>query len=148
MAPPFTVDLLKASPTDDIEPSPETPFPSTYRTNQGDLALVRSNEEDFLASELSVDRLNNIYEYLWLAGLLMPPQLLHYQTILQREITICEKMDMHLTWGNGWILLKPILCFLLSPAIWETHLECVQGCECCWEKSKGVCGGSTRKELT
>ena len=108
MASPFTVDLLKASPTDDIEPSPETPFPSTYRTNQGDLALVRSNEEDFHASELSVDRLNDIYEHLWLAGLPMPPRPLHYQIILQREITVCEKMDMHLTWGNGRIFLKPI----------------------------------------
>lgn len=97
MAPPFTVNLLKASLTDSIEPSPETLFPSTYRTNQGDLALVRSNEEDFLASELSVDRLNDIYEHLWLAGLPMPPRPLNYQIVLQREITICEKMDMHLT---------------------------------------------------
>ena len=78
----------------------------------------------------------------------MPPRPLHYQIVLQREITICKKMDMHLTWGNGRIFLKPIPRFLLSPAIWETHLECAQDCECGQEQSKGVRGSSTRKKLT
>lgn len=134
---PFTVGLLKSPPTDNIEPRPETLFPSTYRTGQGDLALVKSNEGDFLASELSVNRLNDIYGHLWLAGLPMPPRPLHYQIVLQREITICEKMHMHLVWGDRRIFLKPIPRFLLSSAFWKIHLECAQGCTCTHGQSKG-----------
>lgn len=145
MAPPFTVDLPKASAPDYIEPGPETLFPVTYRTNQGDLALVKSNEEDFLASELSVDRLNDIHGHLWLAGLPMPPRPLHYQIVLQREITICEKMDMHLTWGNGRIFIKPIPRFLLSRAFWETHLECSQGCG--WAQKQKECTTKAQRSI-
>lgn len=134
---PFTVALLEASQSDNnIESRPETLLPPTYRSH-GKLILVKSNVEGFLASEISVDRLDNVYGHLWLAGLPMPPRPLHFQIVLQREITVCERMDMHLVWGDGRIFLKPIPSFLLSSAFWETHLTCVQGCQCTQTQGKG-----------
>lgn len=128
--PPFTINLLK-------HPAAEVPgfkreelFPSTYRTELGELLLVKDNENGFLVGELSVPKLDSLYDHLWLAGLPVPPRPLHYQLVLQREIVVCEKMDVHLVWGNGRIHIKPIPLFLLSPAFWETSLQCAEGCDC------------------
>ncbi|KAF7125237.1 hypothetical protein CNMCM5793_001415 [Aspergillus hiratsukae] len=60
---PFTVGLLKASQADNIEPRPETLFPSTYRTGEGNLTLVKSNEGDFLACVRALCRQTR--RYLW-----------------------------------------------------------------------------------
>lgn len=133
---PFTTSLLKESTTDNVEPRLETLFPATYRTNQQDLALVSSNERDFLATELSIKRIDNVYEHLWLAGLPIPPRSLSYQIVLQREIVICENLNMHLLWGNGRMFLKPLPKYLLSPAFWNVYMQCTQGCECGQEQSK------------
>lgn len=135
------MNLIKASLPNHTESIPAWLFPSTYRTNQGDLSFVKSNERDFLVSELSVDGLNSIYQHLWLAGLPMPPRPLHYQMVLQREVIICERMDMHLVWGNGRIFLKPIPRFLLSSAFWNTYLRCKEGCKCTQNQSKSSVAG-------
>ncbi|KAL3473034.1 hypothetical protein BJX99DRAFT_249205 [Aspergillus californicus] len=129
---PFTIDLLRSPPTDTTSrsPGPGPLCPSIYRTRKDRLVPVQSNEPDFLSAELCVDRLDKIHRFLWIAGLPKPPRPLHYQLVLQREITICEKMDMHLVWGSGRIFLKPIPLYLLSKEFWGRNLVCREGCEC------------------
>ncbi|KAJ6021614.1 hypothetical protein N7540_007118 [Penicillium herquei] len=127
---PFTTSLLGTSPTENPGHVSAPLFPSTFRTADGELALVKSNKQEFLASELSIDRLDNVFEHLWMVGLPIPPRPLHYQLFLQRKIVLCEKMDMHLVWGNDLLFLKPIPRYLLSPTTWETLLKCAQGCKC------------------
>lgn len=51
------------------------------------------------------------------------PRPLHHQRLLNREITVTERLDMHLLWGNGRIFIKPLPRFLLEPRFWE-HLGC------------------------
>lgn len=128
--PPFTIDLVKSPRANEPEAKNEILFPCTYRTELVEVKLVKDNENGFLEEELSAPKLDSIHDYLWLAGLPVPPHPLHYQLVLQREIVICEKMDMHLVWGNGRIYIKPLPLFLLSPAFWETNLQCVEGCDC------------------
>lgn len=60
----------------------------------------------------------------------MPPRTLHHQLILDREIFITERLDMHLVWTAGRIFLKPIPPFLLEPSFWQDHLSCRKGCQC------------------
>ncbi|KAJ5722865.1 hypothetical protein N7488_000900 [Penicillium malachiteum] len=127
---PFTTNLLGISSTENAGHVLTSLFPSTYRTADGELALVKSNKQEFLASDLSVDRLDDVFQHLWMVGLPIPPRPLHYQLVLQRKIVICEKMDMHLVWGNDQLFLKPIPLYLLSPTIWETLLKCPQRCKC------------------
>ncbi|RMZ85743.1 hypothetical protein DV737_g410, partial [Chaetothyriales sp. CBS 132003] len=94
------------------------------------MALAKPSDEDFLLSEFSVKRLNDVFEYLFLAGLPVPPRPLHHQLVLQREIVITEKMDMHLVWTSGRIFLKPIPRYLLSTTFWNSHLKCEDSCDC------------------
>lgn len=54
----------------------------------------------------------------------MPPRPLHYQLVLDREIFVTERMDMHLVWTKGRIFLKPIPRFLLEPRFWSDYLSC------------------------
>ena len=132
---PFTTALFGS-----VEGEPETSLtrlcPATYRTSDGDINLAMPNDEDFLLSDLSVHRLNHVYQHLWFAGLPVPPRPLHHHVVLQREIVISENMDLHLVWGSGRMFFKPIPRYLLSPAFWKAHLLCQEGCDC----SKGQKG--------
>ena len=128
--PPFTINLLRSPTAKEPEARSEILFPSTYRKELVEVKLVKDNENGFLEEELSVAKLDSIHDHLWLAGLPVPPHPLHYQLVLQREIVICEKMDMHLVWGHGRIYIKPIPLFLPSPAFWATNLQCAEDCDC------------------
>ncbi|RMZ88343.1 hypothetical protein DV736_g4420, partial [Chaetothyriales sp. CBS 134916] len=105
---PFKTQLLVSTGAKEPEPPLKYLCPVSYRTSDGDIALAELDDEDFLASEFSVDRLNNVFRHLWLAGLPVPPRPLHHQLVLQREIVITEKMDMHLVWTSGRIFIKPM----------------------------------------
>jgi hypothetical protein len=86
---------------------------------------------EFLESELSLRRLDELSEYLWLAGARRPPTQLHLQVALGRNIVLADRIDLHLLWnGDGRIFVKPIPRFLLSPEFWRTHLSCVEHCRC------------------
>lgn len=57
-----------------------------------------------------------------------PPRALSYQQALGREITVIEKMDMHLLYSKDKILIKPLPKYLLEPKFWEQYLECPEEC--------------------
>lgn len=61
-------------------------------------------------------------DWLWLAGLPIPPRPLHHQAVLQRAICVSEKMDLHLVWTAGRIYMKPLPRYLLDPGFWSDHL--------------------------
>lgn len=54
----------------------------------------------------------------------MPPRPLHHQRLLNREIVLTERLDLHLVWGRGRMFVKPLPRFLLEPRFWEEHLRC------------------------
>ncbi|UKZ79411.1 hypothetical protein TrVFT333_007164 [Trichoderma virens FT-333] len=77
----------------------------------------------FLASELSLKGLESMLKHLWLAGAKRPPAQLHYHAALGREITITDRIDLHLMWSaNGRIFVKPLPRFLLSTSFWRDYL--------------------------
>ncbi|KAK0644045.1 hypothetical protein B0T16DRAFT_417044 [Cercophora newfieldiana] len=77
---------------------------------------------DFLEQELDLERLHRIMSRLWIAGRPMPPRPLHHQRLLNRDIIITERMDLHLVWTKRRIFIKPIPRFLLHTSIWQTAL--------------------------
>ncbi|PYH37328.1 uncharacterized protein BO87DRAFT_404404 [Aspergillus neoniger CBS 115656] len=85
----------------------------------------------FLQNDLSVECLNRIHKYLWLAGRPMPPRPLNYQTATSRQIVPDERIDMHMVWEpSRRIHLKPLPRYLLSHQFWKTYLICKEPCPC------------------
>jgi hypothetical protein len=103
-------------------------FPAAYR-NKHTLELP-SVDLASLELELNVKRLNNVHEYLWLAGRPMQPRPLHYQRAASREIVVVEQMDLHLLWENNTMCFKPIPRYLLSHDFWKEHLVCKSDSKC------------------
>lgn len=55
----------------------------------------------------------------------MPPRPLHQQQhLLNRQIVITEKLDLHLVWTTDRIFIKPLPRFILDPRFWAVFLEC------------------------
>ena len=100
-------------------------FPSIYRKGRfkDDLAIA-SSSLDFLESELLVDRLNSMHDWLWVVGRPMPPRPLNHQLAISRTLVLTEHMDLHLVWTRQrQIFLKPIPRYLLNLEFWREHLQ-------------------------
>ncbi|KAM3533680.1 hypothetical protein MY4038_002995 [Beauveria bassiana] len=99
-------------------------LPALYRKESGDMAAVGQHVTACVEEGLNLERLASIHGWLWIAGLPFPPRALHHQLLLEREIFITERLDMHLVWTTGRMFLKPIPRFLLDPAFWARYLTC------------------------
>ncbi|KAK1974059.1 hypothetical protein LZ30DRAFT_741592 [Colletotrichum cereale] len=88
-----------------------------------------------LDEETRLDRLDKVYQHLWLAGRPMPPRPLHYQRTLDREIYITEKLDTHLVWCEGRIYIKPLPRFVLASCFWTETLSCKS---CCYSQEQNL----------
>ncbi|KAH7303328.1 hypothetical protein B0I35DRAFT_446976 [Stachybotrys elegans] len=82
----------------------------------------RENIPDFLARDLSVRRLDDIYDALWWAGRQAPPRPLHRLKMLGRKITVAEQADLHLVWSAESFFVKPLPGFLLDYSFWKQHI--------------------------
>ena len=76
----------------------------------------------YLATNLDVSRLNNIFSHLWFAGRPGYIRPLHRQRLVQRSIIITEQTDLHLVWHNQQIYIKPLPAFLLCHAFYSRHI--------------------------
>ena len=84
--------------------------------------LNRDGLTDWIGEDTNVDRLNRIHKHLWLTGLARPARPLHEQLVIGREIVITEKPDLHLTWREGRIYVKPLPDYLSCPEVWQDFL--------------------------
>lgn len=105
-------------------------FPASYRARMDELAAPDRDAYGCIEVELDIQMLSVIKQCLWLAGAPMPPRSLHHQLLVNREITITERADLHLVCSSGRIFIKPVPRFLLDPSCWTVHLACEPGCEC------------------
>ncbi|KAL1855815.1 hypothetical protein VTK73DRAFT_8465 [Phialemonium thermophilum] len=92
-------------------------FPASYLDDHFDLAPM-GLDSTCVQRELDLERLDGLFDWLWLAGRPYPPRPLHRQVFLGREIVAVEQMDLHLLWTKGRIFVKPLPPFLLDPAFW------------------------------
>ncbi|CAK1354065.1 unnamed protein product [Cercospora beticola] len=93
-------------------------LPATFRTKDSGLASPLDDLESFLASDLSVDRLEHIAKYLWLAGRSYPPRALNLQAVLERTIA-----PLHLVWVPGKIYIKPLPRYFFTPSFFQQYLQ-------------------------
>ena len=99
-------------------------LPALYISNGTDFRIPDAHPIEFYQADMSVSRLNNIHDSLWLAGKPEPARPLHRQKMLRRNITITEQADLHLVWDGPRILIKPLPRYLLTPTFWtETRMN-------------------------
>ncbi|GAB1317806.1 hypothetical protein MFIFM68171_08016 [Madurella fahalii] len=79
----------------------------------------------FLRREQSLGGVADMLKHLWFAGAERLATPLHFHAAVGREITIADRMDLHLLWANkGRLFVKPVPRFLLDPAFRRSNLQC------------------------
>ncbi|OAR02603.1 hypothetical protein LLEC1_06425 [Akanthomyces lecanii] len=135
-SPPFTIELLHeasdppGSGTRHDHDKYNSLLPATYRTETGELVAAGRHVKLCIGQELDLQRLTDVHDWLWFAGLPRLPRPLHHQLLIGHEIVITERLDMHLVWTTGRLFLKPIPRYLLEPSFWTENLNCALGCAC------------------
>ncbi|KAH7159351.1 hypothetical protein DER46DRAFT_663330 [Fusarium sp. MPI-SDFR-AT-0072] len=81
-----------------------------------------SSVKEYLSLSFDLSRLHKIQKRLWLAGLPLPARSLHRQKMLGRDIVITDQSDLHLTWRESTIFVKPLWKPLLDYDFWRTEL--------------------------
>ncbi|KAF6822842.1 hypothetical protein CMUS01_10930 [Colletotrichum musicola] len=123
-------------------------LPASSRTPEDNLTIPDpSSVLAWVDVELDLRRLADVHEWLWIAGRPMPPRPLHQQRLLNREIAVTERLDLHLVWGNGRMCVKPLPRFLLEPRFWWEHLRCSSLPGPFAAKQLCACGGRRERAL-
>ncbi|KAK4206806.1 hypothetical protein QBC37DRAFT_487916 [Rhypophila decipiens] len=112
-----------------VEEGTTDSLPATYHYYKAAGKRVVGNPvEDtpaFLQRELSLGDLADMLRHLWFAGARRPAIPLHFHAAVGREITVVDRMDLHLLWtSDGKLLVKPIPRFLLHPVFCQSNLQC------------------------
>ena len=97
-------------------------LPATYFAKPDTTLIPEDDISKFLSYDLNVEKLNYIHKQLWLAGRPMNYKPLHRQKVMNREIIITEQTDLHLTWANSTIFVKPFPRYLGNYNFWISHL--------------------------
>lgn len=71
------------------------------------------------SDKLTQQRLNDIHTHLWSAGSKHNISPLHHQKVLQREIILTERSDLHLIWFNRIIYIQPLPDCMLDHAFFK-----------------------------
>ena len=95
-------------------------MPAAYHDHQNNMVRLGSDSTAFVVLDLDVSRLNRMHRYLWLAGRSTSARSLHRQRMMERQIVITEQADLHLTWHESRIFLKPLPDYLFDDRLWET----------------------------
>ncbi|KAK6445793.1 hypothetical protein FP744_10002042 [Trichoderma asperellum] len=104
-------------------------LPASFRNGIAWIGIPEHHVEQFLTSDLSVDRLMKAFDCFFVLGKeYIPPRALSYQQALGLEITVIEKMDMHLLYSKDKIFIKPFPRYLLELKFWHEFLECPEEC--------------------
>src|ERR1700761_2335009 len=109
-------------------------FPAVFRSSSSIKPATLT--EEFMSAEFDLDRLEDpdVYKYLWFAGTRSTPKQLTVHKSVGTEIKPVELLDLHLVWGSGRILVKPIPRYILCPEFWAKHLICSTNDNCpCWQ---------------
>ena len=125
------VALLPAcrrSSNDNLEPFPVIGLQQDPTASGGYDDVVRC--QSWIDEEINIQRLGGIQEWLWIVGRPRPPRPLHQQLLMNRNIVVTEKMDLHLVWTTERIFIKPLPRFMLEPLFWQKFICCQKGGAC------------------
>jgi len=110
-SPPFKTTIIKI-------PS----IPIIYHDEEYCYHGTTDNLQAFLNHDLDVSRLASVQPHLWLAGRKMAARPLHRQAMMNRQVIVVEQADLHLTWQDTRIYIKPLPSYLLNRDFWRDNL--------------------------
>ncbi|KAH6684231.1 hypothetical protein B0J14DRAFT_572434 [Halenospora varia] len=102
-----------------VPPSKKVILPNQPRIELTERELINS----FLQKELTTPDLDTFHSYLWLVGTQSSSHIsaLTKQAVRGRKIIVTENPEIHLTWINSTVYIKPIPKYVLSHAFWEFY---------------------------
>jgi len=106
-------------------------LPATYQTSDQVTHRTASDLCAFLQTDLLIPRLNDIHDWLWIAGFQLSARPLHRQLHMNRTVVLAEQIDLHLLWHDSTIYIKPLPVYLLSADFWNLHLCPSPGLHAC-----------------
>ncbi|TVY32006.1 hypothetical protein LSUB1_G007740 [Lachnellula subtilissima] len=98
------------------------PAPTVYHDRLGNLTRCGSDPAPFLKLDMDVSRLNEIHQYLWLAGRPTAARPLHRQKMIERQILITEQADLHMVWHESRFFLKPLPDYIFDYDVWKSTI--------------------------
>ncbi|KAI3540538.1 hypothetical protein CSPX01_08200 [Colletotrichum filicis] len=96
----------------------DTTLPPIFRKDDR-LVNARESVTLFLETDLQTPRLEKMYPYLWLAGLLRAARPLHRQKVVGRNICVTENPEEHMTWHETTIFIKPLPDYFFDHSLWQ-----------------------------
>lgn len=90
-----------------------------YPDKDNELVRRGSDTTAFIRLDMDVSRLNQIHQYLWIAGRPTNARPLHRQKMIERQIFITEQADLHLVWHESRIFIKPLPDYVFDHQIWN-----------------------------
>ena len=106
-----------------VPDTPPIPSPSPgIRYLPGRTYISYASLTRHIAYSVDVSRLTALYPLLWFAGRPGYIRPLHRQHQMQREIVITEQADLHLTWMDDRIHVKPLPAWLLNHNFYNEHV--------------------------
>ncbi|KAG9239768.1 hypothetical protein BJ875DRAFT_365010 [Amylocarpus encephaloides] len=105
-----------------VEDESHTLLPILFADSKHELLRPTDHLDAFLRQDLSVKRLTDIHGWLWMVGRPQAAQSLHRLRMKNRTIIATEQADLHLTWSNSYIFIKPLPSYLLVADFWKKNL--------------------------
>ena len=104
----------------------ENSLPIWYHDRKHHLHKVSEDPSRFFTDDLDVSRLDKIQKDF--IGLRLTGRYkaaarpLHRQLMMDRRVIVTEQADLHLTWDQNGIYIKPLPAYLFDEKIWATYL--------------------------
>lgn len=105
-----------------VEDEFHTLLPILFADSKHKLLRPIDHLDAFLRQDLSVERLTNIHGWLWMVGRPQAARSLYRLKMKNRTIIATEQADLHLTWSDSYIFIKPLPPYLLHADFWTKHL--------------------------
>ncbi|KAL7919548.1 hypothetical protein ACQKWADRAFT_315597 [Trichoderma austrokoningii] len=104
-------------------------LPASFRHGPAWIGLAKNRVQQFLTSDLSVDRLLQVFDCFFVLGNgTVSPRTLSYQQALGLDVTAVDSMEMHMLYTKNKMFIKPLARYLMEPKFWYEHLECPDDC--------------------
>lgn len=74
-----------------------------------------------MRTDLSVERVENVFPHLWVVGRPFPPRPLNIQRVLNREIIATTDPSLHLVWTSKKMFVKPLPRYIVSKDFYKRN---------------------------
>lgn len=97
-------------------------LPASFRTKTHSLVRPIAHFQEYLDSDLSVERIERAQAHLWAVGRPYPSRPLNFQLVLGRAIIATTEPSLHLLWTSKRIYIKALPPYFFSEVFYTNYL--------------------------